>query len=136
MVRDRTGDRLPDPPGRIGAEFVASAILILVDRTHQAGIALLNQIQKAQSAIAILLGDRDHQTQIGAGKVTFGLLVPGKDPVHRTQLLPQLLRCFQDQVLQSQQLPLDRFDIIGRHHVRYTDLKRVLQLLHLLADAV
>ena len=39
LIRDGAGDRLPDPPGGVGGEFEAAAIVELVDRLHQADIA-------------------------------------------------------------------------------------------------
>ena len=65
LVGDRAGDRLPDPPGGVGREFVAAAILELIDRLHQADIAFLNQIEELQAAVGVFLGDGDHQAQIG-----------------------------------------------------------------------
>ncbi|MEY4487987.1 MAG: hypothetical protein RIQ79_495, partial [Verrucomicrobiota bacterium] len=65
LIGDRTGDRLADPPGGISAELVAAAIFELVDRLHQADIALLDEIQELQAAVGVFLGDRDHQPQVG-----------------------------------------------------------------------
>ena len=78
LVGDGPRDRLADPPGRVGAELVAAAILVLVHRPHQAGVAFLDQVQEAQAAVAVLLGDRDHQPQVAAGQVALGLLVLGE----------------------------------------------------------
>ena len=39
LVRDRTRDGLTDPPGGIGRELVAAAVLELVDGFHEADIA-------------------------------------------------------------------------------------------------
>src|SRR5262249_25884287 len=75
LVGDGPGNRLPDPPRGIGAELVTAAIFVFVDGPHQARIALLDQIQEAQAPIAVFLGDADHQAQISAGQITFGLLV-------------------------------------------------------------
>src|SRR3546814_18612635 len=68
LVGDRAGDRLPDPPGRIGRELVAAAILELVDRLHQTDIAFLNEIQELQAAVRVLLGDRDSSEERRVGK--------------------------------------------------------------------
>src|SRR5437660_7718892 len=38
LVGDRSRDRLPYPPRRIGREFVAAAVFELIDRLHQADI--------------------------------------------------------------------------------------------------
>ncbi len=65
LVGDRPGDRLTDPPGRVGRELEATTVFILVHRPHQSRVALLDQIQKAQAAVAVFLGDRHDQSQVG-----------------------------------------------------------------------
>ncbi len=50
-------------------------MLELVDRSHQAGVAFLDQVQEAQAAIAILLGDRHDQPQIASRQPSFGGVV-------------------------------------------------------------
>src|SRR3984957_14806417 len=64
LVGDRAGDRLADPPGRIGRELVAAAVFEFVDRLHEADIAFLDQIEELQAAVGVFLGDRYHQAQI------------------------------------------------------------------------
>src|SRR5262249_44083373 len=59
------GDRLPDPPRRIGRELVAAAVLELVYRLHQADVALLDQVEELQAAVGVLLRDRDHEAEVG-----------------------------------------------------------------------
>ena len=61
LVGDGPRDRLTNPPGGICRELEATAVLVLVDSSHQPGVAFLDQIQEAQAAIAIFLGDRNHQ---------------------------------------------------------------------------
>ena len=61
----RAGDGLADPPGGVGGEFVAAAILELIHGLHQADIAFLDQVEELQAAIGVFLGDGDHQAQIG-----------------------------------------------------------------------
>ena len=46
LVGDGAGDGLPNPPGRIGGELVAPAILELVDGAHEAEVALLDEIEE------------------------------------------------------------------------------------------
>src|SRR5690606_7142064 len=65
LVSDRSRDGLPDPPGAVRAELVAALVLELVDRLHQADVAFLNQVEELQPAVCILLGDRDHEPQVG-----------------------------------------------------------------------
>ena len=59
------GDRLADPPRRIGRELVAAAVFELIDRLHQADVAFLNEIKELQAAVGVFLGDRNHQAQVG-----------------------------------------------------------------------
>ena len=72
LVGDRAGDRLPDPPGRIGRELVAAAVLELVDRLHQADVAFLDEIEELQAAVGVFLGDRDHEAQVGLDHFLLG----------------------------------------------------------------
>ena len=76
LVGDRAGDGLPDPPGGIRGKLEAPGMLKLVDRPHEAGVTLLNQVEKRQPAIAVALGDRDHQPQIARRQFSLGGVVP------------------------------------------------------------
>ena len=60
-----SGDRLPDPPRRVGRELVAAAVLELVDRLHQADVAFLDQVEELQAAVGVFLGDGDDEAQVG-----------------------------------------------------------------------
>ena len=75
LVGNRPRDRLANPPGGVGRELEAAAVLVFVDRPHQARIAFLNQIQEAETPIAVFLGDRDDQPQVAAGELPFGVFV-------------------------------------------------------------
>src|SRR5947208_5127004 len=72
LVGDRAGDRLTDPPRRIGREFVAAAVFEFIDRLHQADIAFLDQIEELQPAIGVFLGNRDDEPEIGLDHLLFG----------------------------------------------------------------
>ena len=65
LVGDRARDRLPNPPCRIGREFIATAIFELIHRLHQTDIPLLNEVQELQAAIGVFLRDRDHEAEVG-----------------------------------------------------------------------
>src|SRR5262249_14732422 len=75
LIRNSTGNRLANPPGRIGAEFIAPTIFKLIDRFHQADIALLNEVEKAQATVGIFLGNAHDQAEIGLGKLTLRFVV-------------------------------------------------------------
>ena len=79
LIGHGPGDRLANPPGGVGAELEAAAIFELVDRPHQAGVPFLDQIQEAQAAVAILLGDRHDQPQVAFRQAALGLLILGVD---------------------------------------------------------
>ena len=68
LVGDRPGDGLADPPGGVGRELVAAGVLELVDRPHQARVALLDQVEEAQAAVAVAFGDGDDQPQVAGGE--------------------------------------------------------------------
>ena len=72
LIGDGTGSSLSDPPGGIGAEFVAAAVLKLLHGLHQAGIALLNQVEEGEAAVHVLLDDGDHEAQIGLDHLRAG----------------------------------------------------------------
>ncbi len=65
LIGNGTGDRLPNPPRRIGRELIAASIFELVDGLHQADVAFLNQVKELQPSIRVFLGDRNHQAQVG-----------------------------------------------------------------------
>ena len=50
LVGDGPGHSLADPPGRIGRELVALAVVELLDGADQAERALLDQVEKGKPA--------------------------------------------------------------------------------------
>src|SRR5262249_58405084 len=48
LIGDGAGDGLADPPGRVGAELVAAAILVLVHGPHQACVPFLDQVRSEE----------------------------------------------------------------------------------------
>ena len=73
LIRDRTGDRLTDPPCRVGREFVTAAIFELINRLHQADVTFLNKVKELQATVGVFLGDRDNQTQVRFDHFLLGL---------------------------------------------------------------
>ena len=72
LVRDGAGDGLADPPGGIGREFEAAAVLELVHGLHEADVALLDQVQELQATVGVALGDADHEAQVGLDELGLG----------------------------------------------------------------
>ena len=65
-------DRLADPPHRVGGELVALGVVELLDRPDQAQVAFLHHVEQRQPAVAVLLGHRDHQPEVGLQHVGLG----------------------------------------------------------------
>src|SRR5512143_3116701 len=82
LVGDGPGDGLPDPPGRVGRELVAAAVLELLDGLHEAHVPFLDEVQELEAPVAVLLGDGDDQPQVGRDELLLGLvadLLAGRD---------------------------------------------------------
>ncbi len=109
LVGDGPGDRLANPPGRVGAELVAAAIFVLVHRPHQAGVAFLDQVEEAQAAVAVLLGDGDDQPQVAAGQVALGLFVFGEALLDDLDALAEAARLLQRDASCSRASSFSRF---------------------------
>ena len=73
LIGDSARNCLTNPPGGISRKFVTTTPLKLVHAFHQAKIALLNQVEKLESAVLILLGNGNHQAQIGFSQFVLGL---------------------------------------------------------------
>ncbi len=82
LVSNRPGDRLSDPPGRVGRELVAATVLKLIHRFHQADVAFLNQVKELKTPVGVLFGDRDDKTQVCLDHFFFGAAGFGFTDIH------------------------------------------------------
>ena len=114
LVGDRPRNCLANPPGGVGAEFESPAVFELVHRPHQAGVPLLDQIQKAQAAIPVLLGDRNDQPQIAFGQFSFGLLIRRKDLSQHQHAAAQARRRLLQRHQDPAQLTLQSVVLVNR----------------------
>ena len=80
-------DGLADPPGGVGGELVAAAVVELLHRADQPERALLDQIQERQAAPDVALGDRHDQAQVGLDHVLLGGDVAALDALGQRDLL-------------------------------------------------
>ena len=87
LVGQRAGDRLADPPGGVGRELVAAAVVELLDRPDQPERALLDQVEQRQTATDVALGDRNHQAQVRLDHVLLGGDVAALDALGKRDLL-------------------------------------------------
>src|SRR6202034_3643211 len=74
LVRDGACDGLTDPPGRIGREFVTTAVLELIDCLHEADISLLNEVEKLETAVGVLLRNGHDEAKVGFDELALGTL--------------------------------------------------------------
>ncbi len=74
LVGDRARDGLTDPPGRVRRELVPALVVELVDRPHEADVALLDEVEELQAAVRVLLSDRHDEPQVGLDELGLGLL--------------------------------------------------------------
>ena len=95
LVGNRPGDRLANPPGGVGRKLESPPVFVLVDRTHQAGVALLDEIEERQAAIAVFLGNRHHQPEIGSGEISLGTLVFCLKPLQQVDARAQRARALE-----------------------------------------
>ena len=72
LIGNAAGDRLADPPGGIGREFVAAAVFELIDRLHQADVAFLDEIEELQAAVGVFFCDRNDQAKVGLDHLLLG----------------------------------------------------------------
>src|SRR5215207_6168841 len=103
LVGQRASDRLADPPGRVGRELEALAVVELLRGTHQAERALLDQVEERKPLVAVVLGDRDDQAQVGLDHLLLRVEVTALDPAREVDLLlggeqPDLADVLQEQL--------------------------------------
>ena len=65
LVGERAADRVADPPARVGREPEAAAIVVALDRLHQAEVALLDQIGERHAAVVEPARDRHDEPEVG-----------------------------------------------------------------------
>ena len=87
LVGERAGDRLADPPRRVGRELEALAVVELLRRADEAERALLDEVEERQALVAVVLGDRDDQAQVGLDHLLLGVEVAALDAAREVDLL-------------------------------------------------
>ena len=87
LVGDGAGDALADPPGGVGRELEAAAVVELLDGADQAQVALLDQVEERDRGPRVALGDRDDEAQVGLGQSPLGIHVLALDALGQRDLL-------------------------------------------------
>ncbi len=87
LVGDRAGDGLADPPGRVGRELEALAVVELLGRADEPDRSLLDQVEERQTLVAVPLRDRDDEAQVGLDHRLLGGVIAELDPLRELDLL-------------------------------------------------
>ena len=87
LVRDRTLTGLADPPGRVGRELEALAVVELLHRAVEADRAVLDQVEQRQAVPLIALRDRDDEPQVRVRHPLLGGRVALLDPLRERDFL-------------------------------------------------
>ncbi|MPN03676.1 hypothetical protein SDC9_150908 [bioreactor metagenome] len=64
VVHDAAFDALADPPGRVGRKTEAALGVELFQRMDETEVAFLDQVEKGNAAVQVVLGDIHHQAQV------------------------------------------------------------------------
>ena len=119
LVRERPGDRLADPPGRVRRELEPLAVVELLGGAHEPDRPLLDQIEERQALVAVPLGDRDDESEVRLDHRLLRVVVAALDPLRELDLLRRGQQVDLADVLQEQ---LER---VGRDF-RPLDIERLL----------
>ena len=113
LIRQRTRNRLPNPPGGVGRKLITAVIFELIHRLHQPDVAFLNEIQKRQTAIGVFFRDTDHETQVRLDHLAFRFIDFADVSTHRLHPLDKLLGRKVEFVLDGFEALLQRLRIDG-----------------------
>src|SRR4051794_17920423 len=109
LVGERAGDRLADPPRRVGRELEAFAVVELLRCANETERPLLDQIQERQTLVAVVLRDGDDEPEVGLDHLLLGIEVTALDPASEVHLFLRGEQAYLADVLQEQ------LKGIGRH---------------------
>ena len=87
LVHDGALDVLPHPPGGVGGKPEAALGIELLERMDQAEVAFLDQVVERNAAMLVMLGDADHQPQVGLDHALARREIPGARCARQRQLL-------------------------------------------------
>src|SRR5438874_1906187 len=74
LIRDRSRDRLTDPPVHVRAEAEAAPPVVFLDADLQADVAFLDEVEEGQPAPEVASSDRDDEAQVALDQSTASAL--------------------------------------------------------------
>ena len=98
LIGDGASDGLPDPPGGVGGELVALAVVELLNGADKADVALLDEVEEGHAAADVLLGDAYDEAEVRFREVALRLdaqfldvpEVPVEDELVALEVLPDV----------------------------------------------
>src|SRR3954452_1891604 len=117
LVGERACDRLADPPGGVGRELEALAVVELLRSTDEPERALLDEVQERESLVAVVLRDRDHEAQVRLDHLLLGVEVAALDALREVDPLLRRQQPDLPDVLQEQ------LKVVGGHVGPEVDLR-------------
>ncbi len=110
MIRERSKDRLTDPPHRVTDELYTLLRIELPSGGNQPDVPFLDQVRECHTPVLVLFRDADDESKVGAGKLLDGVLIAQLS--QSTQLLfligsDELVPAYVPQILVESRLLLD-----------------------------
>ena len=87
LVRQRSCDGLANPPRRVGRELEPASPVELLDRPDEPERPLLDQVEKREALVSVVLGDRDDEPEVRLDHPLLCLHVAALDPLRKLDLL-------------------------------------------------
>ena len=72
LVSNGPGDGLANPPGGVGGEFIALAVVILFHGAHETGVSFLDEVEEFEATVVIAFGDGDDEADVGLDHFVLG----------------------------------------------------------------
>ena len=117
LIRNGAGNRLTNPPGRVGTELESPAIIKFLHGPDQTEVPLLDQVQKEHSAPDVLLRDADHQAEVRVDELLLRLDVPLLHALGQVDLL-----------LRPQKGDFSDLAQIHAHRIRQRDIVQLAEI--------
>ena len=109
-------------------------MFVLVHGSHQARVAFLNQVEEAEAAVAVLLGDGNDEPEVAAGEFALGLFVLGEALLHDADAPAQARRLLERDQHQVLEFFLEIGAFLAGGAVAPQTLDLALEFVHAVAD--